>query len=83
MSGKFAYEDWSLTEKDPFSLIAERLLWKTCGPEGKEPGRWVPLLECETSHLEAILKTQRHIKGTLVERVVCYLLEKRKNGYKP
>jgi hypothetical protein len=62
--------DWCLYDDDPFDLIAERLLWGTFGKEGKEPRRWRPISTLELGHLQAILQTQSHIKGTLTERVV-------------
>ena len=62
--------DWCLYDTDPFDLIAGRLLWGTFGKEGKEPRRWRPISSLELDHLQAILKTQPHIKGTLTERVV-------------
>ena len=34
------------------------LLWGTYGKSGKEPLKWVKLGDCETEHLQAILRTQ-------------------------
>jgi hypothetical protein len=77
MSTGVVYEDWSLYEGDPFPVIAEKFLWKTFGPLGDQPGRWVPLSQCDTDHLEAILKTQLHIKNNIIEKIVKYLLTQR------
>ena len=73
--------DWCLYDTDPFGLIAERLLWHTYGPEGKEPGRWRPISTLELDHLQAILKTQPHIKGTLTERVVQWWVAKKEQQH--
>lgn len=50
--------EWSLDDSDPFEEIAAKLLWGTRGKDGKDPFRWVPLSECTTEHLRAILNTQ-------------------------
>lgn len=80
-SGNPVYEDFCLWSDSPFELVAERLLWGTHGPKGDQPRRWVPLKECETDHLQAILKTQLHIYGGVVERVIKHILKER--GVKP
>ena len=35
--------------------------WGTRGKSGRDPVKWVKLIDCETDHLEAILATQPHI----------------------
>jgi len=35
--------------------------WGTYGPKGDQPCNWVLLKDLETSHLEAIIETQKHI----------------------
>jgi hypothetical protein len=72
------YEDWSLTESDPIDRVVSRLLWRTFGPKGDQTPKWVPLAECTTAHLRAILETQPHVRGQLVERVIRHLLADRK-----
>lgn len=62
----------------PFEEIASKFLWGTYGPGGKGPFRWVPLSECSPDHLEAIQKTQLHIKGNLVGRIVDYWVDKKR-----
>lgn len=76
-SGNPVYEDFSLWEDSPFELVAERLLWGTFGPKGDQPRRWVPLKKCETDHLQAILRTQPHVYGTVIERVIKHWLTAR------
>lgn len=80
-SGNPVYEDFSLWEDSPFDMVASRLLWGTFGPKGDQSRRWVPLKECETEHLQAILKTQLHIYGTVIEKVIKHWLKDR--GVKP
>jgi hypothetical protein len=78
MSEGVYYEDFSLYEDDTIDVISSKFLWKTFGKDGKQSGTWVLLKDCETEHLEAILKTQSHIRGGIVEKVIKYLLTKRK-----
>ena len=80
-SGNPVYEDFSLWSDSPFDMVAERLLWGTYGPKGDQPRRWVPLKECETDHLQAILRTQPHVYGGVVEKVIKHWLNWR--GVKP
>lgn len=80
-SGGPLWEDFSLWEDSPFELVASRLLWGTYGPNGDQPRRWVPLKECETEHLQAILKTQLHVYGGIIEKVIKHILKER--GVKP
>ena len=69
-------EDYSLYDDDPFETIAAKLLWKTYGPKGDQPGKHVPLKDCTLDHLKAIRDTQRHIGGIL-EKVVWHWIEQR------
>ena len=80
-SGNPVYEDFSLWSDSPFEEVCRKMLWGTFGPKGDQPLRWVPLKECETDHLQAILKTQLHIYGGVVERVIKHILKER--GVKP
>jgi len=50
--------DWSLYDDSPHDLIKRRMLWGTYGLNGDHPLKWVPLFECTTEHLQAILRTQ-------------------------
>ena len=80
-SGNPVYEDFCLWSDSPFEEVCRKLLWGTYGPKGDQPRRWVPLKECETDHLQAILRTQLHIYGGVVERVIKHILKER--GVKP
>lgn len=80
-SGNPVYEDFSLWKDSPFDMVADRFLWGAYGPNGDQPLRWVPLKECETDHLQAILRTQLHIYGTVVDKVIRHWLSQR--GVKP
>jgi hypothetical protein len=67
--------EWCLDDKEPLYAIKEKLLWGTYGKDGKGPHRYVRLVTCETSHLQAILETQKIsdiyskvIKSILVDR---------------
>jgi len=55
--------DWSLYEGDSYDLIKARLLWGTYGINGDQPKKWIPLSECTTDHLKAILRTQTTISN--------------------
>ena len=80
-SGNPVYQDFSLWEDSPFDMVAERFLWGTYGKNGDQPLRWVPLKECETDHLQAILKTQPHVRGGIIEQIIKHWLNWR--GVKP
>jgi hypothetical protein len=45
-----------LNEDDPLKMKKKKLIWGTYGKDGKQPLKWVKLIECETDHLKAILK---------------------------
>jgi hypothetical protein len=62
------------------------LIWGTYGKGGVEhcagrcplhPLQWVKLVDRETSHLQAILRTQRQIVGTHYQRGIEAILRKR------
>ncbi len=42
----------------PKEVEGSNLLWGTYGKSGKEPFREVKLKDCETDHLQAILRTE-------------------------
>lgn len=69
---------FNLYDDSPFEQIAKDFLWGTYGPGGKGPFRWVLLSECSLDHLEAIQKTQLHVRGNLVGRVVDYWVDKKR-----
>lgn len=71
-------QERNLHEDDPMDEILDRFLWGTYGPEGKGEMKWVPIKDCSADHLEAILKTQPHVKGKLVEKIVQYWLDRKR-----
>ena len=50
--------EFNLDDKEPFIVIKNRLLWGTRGKDGRQPHKWVRLMDCSTEHLQAILDTQ-------------------------
>jgi hypothetical protein len=52
------YQELSATLTDPFETIRESFCWGTRGKEGKDPVKWVELMNLETDHIQAILDTQ-------------------------
>lgn len=71
-------QERNLHEDSPADEILDRFLWGTYGLEGSNERKWVLIKDCSADHLEAILKTQRHIKGKLVEKIVQYWLDKKR-----
>ena len=54
---------------DEHSEIRKYFSWKSYGKDGKQHGTWLKLQDMGTDHIEAILDTQKHIFGTVVELV--------------
>ena len=52
------YEELSVTWGDPFEKIRESFCWGTRGKGGRDPLKWVELMNLSTDHIEAILATQ-------------------------
>ena len=52
--------DLTITTETPREIAFERLLWGTRGIKGDQPMVLKRVIGFETSHLEAILKTQKH-----------------------
>lgn len=52
------YEELSVTLEDSFETVRESFCWGTRGKEGKDPLKWVELMNLATDHVEAILDTQ-------------------------
>lgn len=54
------YTDLSIygDETSPFEFVRRNMTWGTRGKDGSEPLRLVILCDMETSHIEAVLKTQ-------------------------
>lgn len=62
------FTDLSVYSEDiSFNELRTTLKWGTRGKDGKQPLKYVLLCNLETEHIQAILDTQQHIKGTDVE----------------
>ncbi len=70
--------DWCLYDNTPFSEITQKFLWGTRGVKGDQPLRWRPIASLDLDHLQAILKTQPQIRGTLAERVIKWWVKEKK-----
>lgn len=68
------FEPLFLYENDDFDTKKEKLLWGTYGKDGKQPFKWVKLINCEDDHLKALLKL--HISD-LYKNVIDTILEDR------
>jgi len=64
-----AADDWSVTSKDDFEVVREVFTWGSYGKDGKQPRTEVRLDDMTTEHIQAILDTQRHIRGTVVQQL--------------
>jgi len=58
---KEPYEELSVYNTDDFELVREAFCWGTRGLNGDQPLMYKPLKELDTSHIEAILRTQKQI----------------------
>lgn len=61
--------DLSVTTKDDFELVRDAFTWGTYGKDGKQPRTEVKLKDMTSEHIQAVLDTQRHICGTVVEHL--------------
>ena len=61
--------DLSVTTKDDFELVRAAFTWGTYGKDGKQPRTEVKLQDMPTEHIQAILSTQQHIKGSVLEQL--------------
>ena len=71
-------ENFCLSDDSSFDEITNRLLWGTYGKDGDQPLFYKPLISLEISHLQAILKTQRQLRGTIYEKVINFILKNKK-----
>jgi hypothetical protein len=62
-------DDWSVTSKDDFEVVREVFTWGSYGKDGKQPRTEVKLKDMTIEHIQAILRTQQHIKGSVVEQL--------------
>ena len=67
--------EWNVDDKEPLSAIKEKLLWGTYGKDGKSPLKYVLLKNCETEHLQLILKQPK--LGKLYSKVIKSILKDR------
>lgn len=58
-----------VTTKDDFELVRDAFTWGTYGKDGKQPRTEVKLQDMTSEHIQAVLDTQRHIRGTVVEQL--------------
>lgn len=65
-------------EEDWFEKVRNTFTWGSFGKDGKGPKKQIKLKDLDTDHIEAILETQWHIKGTYVEEWMKKELEYRK-----
>lgn len=65
-------------DEDDYNTIREYLSWRSYGPKGDQPARDILFKDLTETHIEAILHTQVHIKGTWIEKVFVMELEYRK-----
>jgi hypothetical protein len=71
-SGELLYvhsDDW-------VEMYKNKLVWGTRGKDGTESFKWVKLIDCETSHLKAILENCKGIKS-VHHRAILYILTER------
>ena len=59
------YTELSLCCDDNFDDIRREFHWGTRGKDGRQPLKWKPLCDLDTTHIEAILETQTQIKPWL------------------
>lgn len=62
-----------------FERVRETFTWGSRGKSGKEPFHRIKLSEMTNEHINAILETQWHIKGTSTEKYMQMELEYRRN----
>jgi hypothetical protein len=75
-------EDLTVTMQDKFTLIRYAFVWKSYGKDMEHlpNGIYIALCDMTTDHIEAILNTQVHIRGTYVEELMIAELQYRKCG---
>lgn len=77
--GDKGYSDISVyADEDDIKTIREYFSWASYGPNGDQPKHYLLLKDLTSEHLQDILETQQHIKGTYVEDFFKMELEYRK-----
>lgn len=69
-------QDLSVCTNDSREKIKNTLVWGTYGKNGDEPLKRKFLKDLETSHLQAILKTQGHIHSLRKQAIVDILTDR-------
>jgi phosphoribosyl-ATP pyrophosphohydrolase len=59
---KTKIESYTINSSDSFEYTKSKLLWGTYGKNNDQPLKYVPLIDCETEHLQAILKNMYNIR---------------------
>ena len=59
--GEMDYEDTSLYFEDSIGLTREVFKWGTYGKQGRDPLKYVKLMDLTTEHINAIIRTQTHL----------------------
>jgi len=72
--GMYNFIPLFLYENDSFEKKKNNLVWGTYGKSGKEPLKWVKFINCNTQHLENILKIK--IPPLYVEVIESILLDR-------
>ena len=67
----------TIYDNEPFESSMKKLLWGTYGKSGKDPLKYVKLFECETDHLNNIIKYQTKISDYYKINIL-YILEYRR-----
>lgn len=70
-------EDLSVWTSSPFEKVRVTNFWTSYGKDGKSPAKKMCLEEMENSHIEAILRTQKSVKGTVLEDIFVKEIEYR------
>jgi hypothetical protein len=63
------FEDLSVWAHEPFEKVRTAPFWGSYGKDGKSARVMLSLQEMEDEHIQAVLRTQRQLKGTVVEKL--------------
>lgn len=71
------FEELSVYDNAPWSIVREKLKWGTRGKDGRQPVKYVSLAEMDTDHIKAILddgykSVRRVMLRELLERGIIY-----------
>jgi hypothetical protein len=74
------YTELSVSSSDEHSVIREVFKWGTYGIDGKQPLKYVILKDMSWDHIDAILKTQTHLRDHIRQVFVNELDYRGKNN---